>query len=152
MHNVAAWLGRGLLGFLFVYAAMEKLSSPRDFAEAIAAYQVLPAPLISIVALGLPVFELACGALVLSGFYMRVGVLGMTTMLLVFNGALLLARVRGLAIDCGCFGGHSWLDAPGWISFARDGVLLLMAIMLYRVAGVQTHQKEIDLEERAAHR
>ena len=126
------WIGRFILGVVFIYAAISKIHSPEDFADTIAAYQILPASVINLLALGLPLFELVCGLLVLSGFYMRIGALGIFGMLSVFTGALGVALLRGLSIDCGCFGAHSWLDANPWIVLSRDVILLVVAVFVYR--------------------
>jgi hypothetical protein len=124
-------IGRVLLGAMFIYAAILKIDSPQDFADRIAAYQILPAAVINIVALGLPLFELVCGLLVLSGFYMGLGALGIFGMLSAFVGALGIALLRGLSIDCGCFGGHSWLDMNPWMALGRDVILLALAGVVY---------------------
>jgi putative oxidoreductase len=126
------WIGRFLLGAIFIYAALSKINSPQDFADTIAAYQVLPTAVINLLALGLPPFEFVCGLLVLSGFHIRIGALGILGMLVIFLGALFMALLRGLSIDCGCFGGHSWLDANPWVAFCRDLVLLVLAYTVYR--------------------
>ena len=126
-------IGRFLLGAIFIYAAISKIGSPQDFADKIAAYQILPASAINLLALGLPPFELICGLLVLSGFYMRIGALGILGMLSLFAAALGIALFRGLSIDCGCFGGHSWLDGNPWIALTRDLFLLGLAVVVYRI-------------------
>ena len=126
------WGGRLLLGAIFIYAAIVKMNSPQEFAETIAAYQILPRSTIDIVAFGLPLFELGCGLLVLSGFHLRVGSLGILAMLFAFCGALVLAQLRGLSLDCGCFGSHSLFNASPWIAFIRDLVLLALAAFIYR--------------------
>ncbi len=124
--------GRILLGAIFIYAAVLKIYSPQDFADGIAAYEILPAAVINILALGLPLFELVCGLLVLSGFCLRVGALGILGMLSVFTGALGIALVRGLSIDCGCFGANSWLDMNPWMALCREVILLAVAGVVYR--------------------
>jgi len=124
--------GRVLLGAIFIGAATWKINSPQDFADAIAAYQILPAAVINLLALGLPLFELVCGLSVLSGFHMRMGALGILSMLSMFAGALGVALFRGLSIECGCFAPHSWFDANPWIALSRDVILLALAVVVYR--------------------
>ena len=127
------WIVRFLLALVFIYAAVVKMTAPQDFADSIAAYQILPPPAINIVALGLPVFEFTCGLLVLSGFYLRVGALGILTMLAIFSSALALALFRGLSIHCNCFGGISWLDAKPSMALLRDLILMGLALLVYTV-------------------
>jgi len=127
----AYWTGRLVLGVVFIYAAVLKIGSPQEFADSIAAYQILPFPVINLLALGLPLFELACGLLVLTGFFFRVGVLGVLGMLAVFSAATVIALLKGLSIDCGCFGAHTWLDSDPWMVLLRDGILLAIAVFLY---------------------
>ncbi len=134
-------MGRLILGIVFIYAAMVKIGSPQEFADSIAAYQILPFPVINPVALGLPLFEFACGLLVLTGFYFRIGVLGILAMLAVFIAALELALLRGLSVSCGCFGAHSWLDSDPWVVLIRDLILLGIAVFLY-VGKIRKRRKE----------
>ncbi len=56
-----------LLGGLFIYAGTIKVSDPQSFNDNIAAYQLLPAMLINPVALGLPIFEILTGVLLITG-------------------------------------------------------------------------------------
>ena len=63
---------------------------------------------------------------------MRIGALGILGMLSVFAGALGVALLRGLSIDCGCFGAHSWLDMNLWMALFRDLILLALAGVVYR--------------------
>lgn len=52
------------LAAVFFYAGIDKLRDPLEFADSIAAFAILPATLISPLALGLPIFEVVCGVLV----------------------------------------------------------------------------------------
>ena len=125
------WLGRLLLGLVFIYAAALKMASPQEFADSIAAYQILPFTVINLAALALPLFELSCGLLVLTGFFLRVGLLGLLGLLVVFAAATIAALLRGLSVDCGCFGPHSWFDTAPWVVLLRDGILLAITAFLY---------------------
>jgi len=125
------WTARIILGVVFIYAAVLKIASPQEFADRIAAYQILPLAVINLLALGLPLFEFACGLLVLTGFFFRVGVLGILGLLVVFIVAAVAALFRGLSIDCGCFGPHLWFGSNPWVVLIRDGILLGIAVFLY---------------------
>jgi putative oxidoreductase len=131
-------IGRLFLGAVFIYAAILKIGSPQDFADSIAAYQILPVLIINLFALGLPFFELACGLLALTGFFLRIGVLGILAMLIMFIAALATSLLRGLDINCGCFGAHSWFDSNPWVALLHDTCLLILAILVYRYHLIKT--------------
>jgi hypothetical protein len=144
IHRQWAYLiARGILGGVFVYAGILKMRSPIEFADNIAAYQFLPANTINALALGLPFFEIICGLLVLGGVCIKIGTLGISTMLLVFMGAILTALKRGLSIDCGCFGGHSWIESNLWVALGRDVILLLLAMYIYWQSLLKDEQNEV---------
>jgi len=129
---VIYWLCRLALGGIFIYAASRKIGAPQELADAIASYHLIPDVIINLVALGLPLFELTCGLLLLTGYFCATGLLGIIGMLVLFLGALLSAVLRGLPVDCGCFGSLSWLGTNSVVSLVRDGVLLLGALFAYR--------------------
>jgi len=126
------FIARLILGSIFIYAGVLKMYSPLEFADNIAAYQLLPASMINPLALSLPFFEVICGLLVLTGFHIRIGAMGIFIMLLVFMGAIATAIKKGLLIDCGCFGGHSWFESNLWVALVRNGMLLLLAVVICR--------------------
>jgi putative oxidoreductase len=125
-------LCRIALGVIFIYAASWKISAPQELADSIASYHLVPYPIISLLALGLPLFELTGGLLLLTGYFCATGLLSIISLLFLFLAALLYAVLRGTPIDCGCFGMHSWLDANPWWALARDGLLLMGALYAYR--------------------
>ncbi len=125
------WLSRIVLGGIFIYAAILKIGSPLEFADSIASYRLLPSLIINLLALGLPPFELICGLLLLTGYFCRTGLLSIISMLVIFLAAMVSVIARGLPINCGCFGMHSWLDTNPWISVSRDALLLLFAVYAY---------------------
>jgi uncharacterized membrane protein YphA (DoxX/SURF4 family) len=128
MRRRITLLLRILLAGVFLYAAYTKLRQPwLLFAMSIDAYGLLPEWGVLTTARVLPWLELAIGVLLLAGVGLRyvsalaVGLLG------VFFGIMLLSFGKGMGIDCGCFGVGEALTAR---SLARDGVLLLSAVML----------------------
>lgn len=131
-YQIWNWIFRFILAGVFIYAGVLKINSPLEFADSIVSYQILPVPLINLMALGLPFFEIACGLLVLFGCYTRIGILGMIGMLVLFMGGILAAIIWKLPIDCGCFGKYSWLESNLWIALVRDGILLFLSVFVYR--------------------
>jgi len=125
-------LCRLVLGGIFIVAASQKINAPQELADSIAAYHLVPHSLIMLIALGLPFLELTCSLLLLTGYFCATGLFSIIMMLVLFLASLLSALVRGIHVDCSCFGPHSWLDANPWLSLLRDGALLVCAIYAYR--------------------
>jgi uncharacterized membrane protein YphA (DoxX/SURF4 family) len=123
---------RLVLAGVFLFAAIWKMRSPQDFADSIASYQIMPDPLVNVWAFGLPLFELICGLFLLTGYFCRIGLLSMMGLLIIFLAAILAAELRGLPINCGCFGSRSRLDENLPLSVSRDMILLLGALWSYR--------------------
>ncbi len=100
---------RLVLGFVFIYASIDKIAHPAEFAQAIYNYRMLPHWTINFMALVMPWLELFCGILIAVGVFFRGSGLMIGVMLGVFIIAISSALVRGLDISCGCFsveGGH----------------------------------------------
>ena len=77
-----------ILAAVFMYAGAAKFSDPLQFADSIAAFAILPAAVINLLALSLPPFEIACGLLLLWPRTRRVGALAVALISVVFFVAL----------------------------------------------------------------
>lgn len=122
-----SFIGRIVLGLVFLYAAYTKLKQPwLVFAMSIDSYQVLPEWGVLAVARTLPIAELLLGLALLIGYKLRWVALVATAILMVFFVLMLRAYGKGLGIDCGCFGVGEALTAK---TLARDGSLLAIAIL-----------------------
>ena len=149
------WLilaGRLLLAAVFLYAAYSKLRPPIHpppplsvslslFAMQIDSYQLLPAWAVSPLARTLPFLELALGILLLIGWPLRL-VAGVTSaLLLVFFGVMLRTYLKGLEINCGCFGPGETLS---WKTLLRNGLLLgvsfALSVAAFRAPRGQTQE------------
>jgi putative oxidoreductase len=93
-----------ILAGLFLFAAIAKLADPAAFTQQIMNYQLVPWPVAACMAVFLPALEFCLGICLLLGRLESGALLWVTILLVAFSGALLSAMVRGLAIDCGCFG------------------------------------------------
>jgi uncharacterized membrane protein len=95
---------RVLIAALFLFAAISKLFDPSSFAQQIANYQLTPWTGTAALAVFLPALELCVGICLLFGRWESGALVWLAVLLVIFSGALLSAIVRGLSIDCGCFG------------------------------------------------
>lgn len=116
---------RVIVAALFLYAGITKIGDPQSFADSIATFRMLPPELINLVALGIPPFEVILGLMLLSGWKLRPAAFGILGLTVVFAIALSQALIRGLEVDCGCFGSGEPSVLKTWASLGRD--LLLMA-------------------------
>jgi putative oxidoreductase len=119
------------LAAVFIYAGAEKVGDPLQFADTIAAFAILPALFINVLALGLPPFEIVSGFLLLVPRTRRIGALAAIVLSLVFFLALLSALVRGLTLDCGCFGSGTPSRARMWTELGLDLLLLCSGLLIY---------------------
>jgi len=87
----------------------------------------------TIVGWGQPFVEVALGVLLLAGIATRIVAAASGLLLVIFIAAVVSAAVRGLSIDCGCFGGGGPVP-PGQTAYGieilRDLGLLLLALWL----------------------
>src|SRR6266849_815504 len=135
IFRVLALLLRIALGAIFVYAAWSKLKDPWAlFAMAIDSYQVLPTWAVESLARTLPWIELLIGALLIVGRWMRVSTAAASLLLLVFFSLMVRAYVKGLEINCGCFGPG---EALSWKTLLRDGGMLAASLLLTTVTFVK---------------
>src|SRR5579862_7281903 len=123
---------RILLGLVFVYAAWLKLREPwAMFAIAIGSYQALPLWAAEVLARTLPWFELLLGLVLIAGAWRRVSTVTTSVLLTVFFALMIRAIVKGLEIDCGCFGPGERIS---WVTLLRDGALLATSLLLTALA------------------
>ena len=134
--SAAPWISTGarlVLGGVLVVAGALKVIDPQSSVVAVRAYRLLPTFLETIVGWGLPFAEIALGLLLLVGIATRAAAAATAILLLVFIVAVVSAAVRGLSIDCGCFGGGGEV-APGQTAYGtelvRDIGLVLLALWL----------------------
>jgi uncharacterized membrane protein YphA (DoxX/SURF4 family) len=100
---------------------------------AVKAYQVLPKPGVEVVATVLPWFELALGLLVLLGVGTRIVAVISALLFVMFMAGVTQAWVRGLSIDCGCFGGGGDVAADKTsygTELLRDTAFMILAVWL----------------------
>lgn len=118
-----------VLAGVFIYAGVLKIADPAAFARDISNFHILPWPIGTRLAFYLPWLEIICGAALLLRWLKFGAVAILTALTVVFIGATITARLRGINVKCGCFGSASKDLTFGWhvaIDFAILGGLLLL--------------------------
>ncbi len=150
--RVLPWVStvvRLVLGGILVAAGAIKVIDPQTSVQAVRAYELLPAGLERLVGWGLPFAEIALGLLLIAGVFTRAVAVAAGVLLVVFIAAVMSAAVRGLNIDCGCFGGGGEV-AAGETNYpaevVRDlGFVLLAGWLVWRPhsrLGLQRSEEE----------
>lgn len=139
---VARIVGAGVFG----YAGVSKIGDPAGGVRAVRAYRILPESLVHPVAYGLPAFEIVLAVLLLLGVASRVVGAITAGLLAVFIAAVSSAGIRGLRIDCGCFGGGGQVEQTHYLlEIGRDSLLLLLLL-----AVVFAKRSRLSIDERLA--
>ncbi len=125
-------LCRLVLGGIFIYASLDKIANPAEFAKAIGNYHVLPFGLENLLALFLPWLELLTGILLIAGIMVDGATILIISMNIVFIFAISQALARGISIECGCFSiSNEGGSNIGFQTILRDFVYLIMAFIIF---------------------
>ena len=130
--EIALALLRIILGGLFVWAALTKVSNMELFAEETANYRLLPPVLVSLFAVCLAGVEILSGTLMVLGIAVRACAAVAALVLAAFSLALVQALLRGINLNCGCFGGS---ELASWWTVGRDVLLLTACTPLVSLGG-----------------
>jgi uncharacterized membrane protein YphA (DoxX/SURF4 family) len=122
---------RLFLGFIFVFAAVTKISDPEAFSQSIYNYKLLPLSLVNIFAILLPWIELVAGILLIFGISVKENSTILSGFLIIFILAITISLFRGLDIDCGCFGTVDGAKV-GIAKILENVGLLLLGIILIK--------------------
>jgi uncharacterized membrane protein YphA (DoxX/SURF4 family) len=139
-HPAAFWAVSIGLGAVFVYASLDKIAHPQDFARIVYRYRlagptaslgVVPANVLAVV---LPWVELVTGVLLMTGLWRREAAALAGGMLVMFLAAVSYVLWQGIDVGhCGCFtlGGEG--RSAGWTLIAGDLALLAGALYVMLV-------------------
>ena len=123
---------RIFVGFLFIFASVDKIAAPDAFAASISNYKLLGTMAASVIATVLPWVELLCGFGLVFGAFPRGSSLILTTLLVVFTVAVFTALFRGLDISCGCFTQDPQAGKVSWEKITENlGLILLTTFLFY---------------------
>jgi hypothetical protein len=119
------------------------MADPLAFADSIAGFRLLPVPwMITLVALGLPSFELLVAVALFVPSWRRAGLLAVGLMSVIFIFTLTSAWSRGIAADCGCFGKGQVTAWSMPLAIIRNVLMLAISIFMYRRTAISFHKTE----------
>jgi uncharacterized membrane protein YphA (DoxX/SURF4 family) len=130
LKNMLVLICRIFLGFLFIYASLEKILQPEEFAKQVGYYKALPFGLENLLAILLPWTELIVGICLLAGLFVDGAALLSIIMMLVFILAISQAMLRGIDITCGCFKVSADSEKLGLHTIIRDIIFLIMSFVV----------------------
>lgn len=121
-NNPASWVGlaiRLIAAAVWIIAGAMKIPQIQTFEVLVQRYGILPDALSGPFAYGLPFLELAIGLYLAAGLFVRGTALVGTVLFAAFLTAQLSAWLRGISLDCGCFG-TALQTAVGPLTMLRD--------------------------------
>ena len=150
LRRAFIWIGRLLLGGIFIYAGYAKIFLPNtnlwpffilkfsislnlsNFATQVEAFKMLPAWGVQFVANTLPFTEVILGLLILIGWRLRIWAPLLTAIMLGFFGVVLRAYLLHMNINCGCFATPEPIGLKKVLEDAAlSGLAMLMTIFVF---------------------
>lgn len=122
---------RVVLGVIFIYASLDKIAHPEQFARIIYNYKILPSFLINIFAITLPWVELIAGLFLILGIFTEGASLLICFLLMVFVVAISINLFRGIDLNCGCFSTDPAGKKEGANLLIKDFLFLFLGIMVF---------------------
>jgi hypothetical protein len=117
---------------MFAWAGIMKVLQSAAFFSDLLAYDApFPEGFLRLVAVTLPWLEAICGVALVFNVWPKTVRPVVSFLCLVFVGMLAEAVVRGLDVNCGCFGptNAGWFERPG-VALGRAVVLLVASLYL----------------------
>lgn len=125
-------------------AGLSKIDDLAASVRAVRAYELLPEVAAVVVGNALPMVEIILGLLLLLGLFTRTAAGTFGALLVVFIVAIVSAWARGLAIDCGCFGGGGSID-PDRTAYVQE-VLRDLAFLAGAAAVLRWPRSRLSLD------
>jgi len=154
-RRVVIWIGRLVLGGIFICAGYSKIFLPNfmfrplfalkfslstnltNFAFQVDSYKLLSPAGVSFVAHTLPFFEIVLGLLLLIGWKLRIWSTLATLLILGFLAAVSRAYLLHMQINCGCFATPEPLT--GW-TVVRDSAFAALAVVMTVFAYIEARK------------
>jgi len=103
-HRRTVLLSQVAVGLVFLAAALAKIGDAGGFARQVHYYRLLPFGLENLTAITLPWIELLAALAILLRLRPQAGSVVVAGLMALFVAVVAAAVIRGLDIECGCFG------------------------------------------------
>jgi len=137
------WLGfavRLLAAAVWIFAGATKVTDLGAFAAQVDRYELLSGFLVVPLAYILPFFEIFLGLYLAAGLFVRASALAGTILFAVFLAAQTQALIRGLTLDCGCFGTLTQAPLGPW-TILRD---IALGVPTFLMLGLPARRVSLD--------
>ena len=154
-RRVIIWIGRIVLGAIFIYAGIAKLTMPNThlwpwfilkfsvstnlsmFQQQVESYKMLSPELAGQLAHTLPFVEIFAGLMLFIGWRLKIWATLVTLIMLGFLAVVTRAYLLHMDINCGCFGTPEKLT--GW-TIVRDAAISALALLMTYFAFAEARQ------------
>ena len=121
---------RIIIGLIFIFASIAKITDPATFAKEINNYGIVPFYFTNIMSLVLPWVELICGIFLISGVRLKSSSAISVVLYIIFTVAVGIALIKGLNITCGC---HTKITAEnvGVRKIIENTGLLILCLYIF---------------------
>ena len=154
-RRLIIWIGRLVLGAIFVYAGIAKLTMPNThlwpwfflkfsistnltmFQQQVESYKMLSPEAAGTLAHTLPFVEIVAGLMLLIGWRLRIWATLVTMIMVAFLGVVTRAYLLHMDINCGCFGTPEKLTG---MTVVRDGALSALAVLMTYLVFTEARQ------------
>lgn len=120
---------RYVLAGIFLLASYDKILHPAEFASIVRDYKMIPEYTVNIVAILLPWLELMLGILLVLGRWLDGTFLLVNLLFFAFFGSLVLNKMRGIDVSCGCFSTAKESNANMAWYIIRDGSFVVLGLV-----------------------
>ena len=154
-RRIIIWIGRLVLGAIFVYAGFAKLLMPNThlwpffflkfsistnltmFQQQVESYQMLSPEAARLLAHSLPFAEIGVGLMLFIGWRLRIWATLATLIMVGFLGVVARAYLLHMDINCGCFGTPEKLTG---LTVVRDAAFSALAVLMTYFAFVEARK------------
>jgi len=124
------YLTRIVIGCIFIYSSLPKLSHPYDFLFSVYGYELFGPKTGMFVAMTLPWLEILVGICLVGGIFISGALSASVGMAATFTFVLGSALHHHLDVTCGCFGLSS-TELIGVSTLIRATLILLVSLLAY---------------------
>jgi len=130
-RRIVQLIARLIMGGIFIYASLDKIAFPREFAKIVSSCHILLEKLAIYFSFVLPWIELFLGIFLIAGIFVRESCLALSLPLLAFIVALIIKSLNRTLENCGCFFFKSTSIENRLILIGRDVLFLSCGLFVF---------------------